>query len=157
MRQKFQPLPVTIITLCVVAISYLGQLATNSQGEWYRALEKPEWNPPGWVFGPVWSLIYVLLIISASIIWHKTTGGERWKQMWLFGINGLFNLAWSFCFFQAESTVLGMIDILLVWITVLMLVMKTWPVSRPASVMLMPYLLWVSFASALNAAIMVRN
>ena len=157
MRQKFQILPVIIITLCVVAISFLGQMATNSQGEWFKSLAKPSWNPPGWLFGPVWSTIYVLLIISASIVWHRTTGVERSKLMTLYAINGLFNLAWSFAFFQAESTVLGMIDIVLVWITVLLLLIRTWPVSKPASLMLLPYLLWVTFASCLNFAIMRLN
>jgi benzodiazapine receptor len=157
MRQKFQIIPVVIITLCVVVISLLGQMATNSQGEWFKSLAKPSWNPPGWLFGPVWSTIYVLLIISASIVWHRTIGSERSKLMKLYALNGLFNLAWSFCFFQAESTALGMIDIVLVWITVLLLVIMTWPVSRPASLMLVPYLLWVTFASVLNFSIMRLN
>ncbi len=157
MRQKIQVLPVLIITLCVVVISLLGQMATNSQGEWFKSLAKPSWNPPGWLFGPVWSTIYVLFIVSASIVWHRTSGAARSTLMKLYAINGLFNLAWSFCFFAAESTVLGIIDIIFVWITVLLLVIKTWPVSKPASMMLLPYLLWVTFASILNFSIMWMN
>ncbi|HET6511462.1 MAG TPA: TspO/MBR family protein [Candidatus Kapabacteria bacterium] len=157
LKRRFEWLPTIIITLCVVALSVFGSMATNSQGEWYRSLAKPEWNPPSWVFAPVWTTIYILLIISATIIWHKTNGVERRKLITLFAINGLFNLLWSFAFFQAESTVLGFVDILLVWITVLMLVIKTWPVSRAASLMLVPYLLWVTFATALNGAIMAMN
>lgn len=154
MPKKFQLVPILIITLCVVAISLLGQQATNSQGAWFRSLAKPSWNPPNWLFAPVWTTIYLLLILSASIIWHRAKDYERRKLMTLYAVNGLFNLAWSFAFFQAESTVLGMIDIVLVWITVLLLIINTWPISRSASVMLMPYLLWVTFASALNFAIM---
>lgn len=157
MRQKFQIIPVLIVTLCVVAISFIGQMATDPRSEWFTSLAKPSWNPPNWLFGPVWSTIYILLIISASLIWHRTQAGERSSLMKLYAINALFNLVWSFCFFQAESTVLGMIDIILVWITVLLLVVRTWPISKPASVMLMPYLLWVTFASALNFAIMQLN
>lgn len=157
MRQKFQIVPVVIITLCVVAISLIGQQATNSQGAWFTSLTKPSWNPPNWLFAPVWTTIYLLLIISASIIWHCAKVYERGPLMRLYAINAVFNLAWSFCFFQAESTALGLADIILVWVTVLMLVIKTWPVSRAASLMLMPYLLWVTFATALNYSIMRLN
>jgi tryptophan-rich sensory protein len=157
MRQKFQIVPVVIITLCVVAISLIGQQATNSQGAWFTSLTKPSWNPPNWLFAPVWTTIYLLLIISASIIWHRAKVYERGPLMRLYAINAVFNLAWSFCFFQAESTALGLADIILVWVTVLMLVIKTWPVSRAASLMLMPYLLWVTFATALNYSIMRLN
>jgi translocator protein len=157
MRTKIQLIPIIVITLCVVAISLLGQQATNSQGEWFRALEKPGWNPPNWLFAPVWTTIYLLLIISASIIWHRAKQYERGKLMTLYAINGLFNLAWSFAFFQAQSSVLGMIDILFVWVTVLLLVIRTWPISRTAALMLVPYLVWVTFASCLNFAIMQLN
>lgn len=157
LKRNFEWLPTIIITLCVVALSVFGSMATNSQGEWYRSLVKPDWNPPSWVFAPVWTTIYILLIISATITWHRTSGNERRKLMTLFAINGLFNLLWSFAFFQAESTVFGFVDILLVWVTILMLVIRTWRISKAASFMLVPYLLWVTFATALNGAIMAMN
>ena len=155
--KRIQVLPIVIISLAVVAISVLGNLATDSQSDWYRSLNKPSWNPPSWIFAPVWTTIYVLLIISASIAWHKTTGSERWSVMRLYVLNGVFNAAWSFCFFQAQSTMLGMLDIILVWVTVILLMLRTWRYSKLASLLLLPYLIWVMFASALNAAIVANN
>jgi translocator protein len=157
MRQRLQTLPIVIIALAVVAISLLGNLATDAQSAWYQNLSKPDWNPPSWVFAPVWTTIYVLLIIAASTVWHNTQGAERSSMMKLFALNGIFNAAWSFCFFQAQSPLLGMIDILAVWVTILLLVIRSWRISKPSSMMLLPYLLWVTFASALNAAILARN
>lgn len=157
MQRKIQIAPILAITACVVAISLLGNVATDPQGEWFRSLNKPSWNPPNWVFAPVWTTIYLLLIISASIAWHKSSGAVRSQTMKLYAINGFFNLAWSFCFFQAQSAILGMVDIILVWGTIILLMKQTWGISKAASLLLLPYLIWVTFASALNAAIVSLN
>jgi tryptophan-rich sensory protein len=137
----------------VIAISVLGGLATDTSSAWYTTLRKPSWQPPAWLFGPVWTTIYLLLAISAIIAWNNTSGSGRTAIMLLYGINGLFNLAWSYIFFRGHSPFWAGIDILAVWGTILLLMIRTWPVSPTASLLLLPYLLWVTFASILNWAI----
>ncbi|MEP7217629.1 MAG: TspO/MBR family protein [Bacteroidota bacterium] len=150
-------MPSILIFLAVIAIATLGGLATDTASAWYLHLSKPSWQPPGWLFGPVWSTIYLLLAISASLVWHAARGGSRSTLMALYGINGALNLAWSFIFFQGHTPLWAGIDIIILWCSILLIMVRAWPVSRAASLLLLPYLLWVSFASVLNWSIVGLN
>jgi tryptophan-rich sensory protein len=149
--------PILSIIGSVVAIALLGGLATDTSSAWYLNLRKPSWQPPAWLFGPVWTTIYALLAASAIIVWRKTRGETGKAIMILYAINGAFNLAWSWIFFRGHSAFWGGFDILAVWITIILLMIRAWPVSRAASMLLLPYLLWVTFASVLNWAIVTIN
>lgn len=150
-------LPSALIALAVAAIAVLGGLATDTASTWYMELNKPEWQPPSWLFGPVWTTIYVLLAVSAIIAWHNSTGETRTRLMMLYGINGALNLAWSFIFFQGHSPLWAGVDIIALWVTIIMIMNQVRQVSTAASLLLLPYLLWVSFASVLNWTIVAIN
>ncbi len=149
-RNHIDMLPSAVIVLAVAGIAVIGGMATDTTSLWYLGLDKPAWQPPGWLFGPVWTALYILLAWSALIVWHRSGGASRSRLMWLYGVNGALNLAWTFIFFQAHSPFWAGIEIVVMWGTIVAMMMRAWPVSRPASLMLLPYLVWVGFASALT-------
>ena len=149
--------PTIAIVAAVVAIAVFGGLATDTTSLWYLDFAKPAWQPPAWLFGPVWTLLYLLLALSAIIIWHDTSGSTRRGLMTLYAVNGALNLGWSIIFFRGHSPLWGGIEVIALWLTILMLMVRTWPISRPASLMLLPYLLWVGFASVLTWTIEGMN
>ncbi len=156
-RSHIDPLPSALIVLAVVAIAVIGGFATDTYSVWYNQLIKPTWQPPGWLFGPVWTTLYILLAWSALIVWHRTSGQERSRMMMLYGANGALNLAWTFIFFQGHSPFWAGIEIVVLWATILMMIVRSNPISRAASLMLVPYLLWVGFASVLTWTIFALN
>jgi tryptophan-rich sensory protein len=149
--------PTLSIVGAVVAIAALARVGTDTESSWYKGLKKPEWQPSSKLFAPVWFTIYLLLAISAILVWHETTGDMRIRLMILYAINGVLNLAWSFIFFKARSPLVAGIDIVGLAITILLIMVRVWPVSPVASLLLLPYLLWVCFASVLNWAIARMN
>jgi tryptophan-rich sensory protein len=124
---------------------------------WYAALNKPSWNPPSWLFGPVWTLLYIMMAIAAWLVWRK--GGwtlQRWP-LGLFVIQWLLNAIWTPLFFGMHLIGLALVDIVLLWIAIVATLAAFWRVSKPAAWLLVPYLAWVSFATALNFAIWQLN
>jgi len=150
-------LPASVIVAAVIAIAVIGGFATDTASAWYLELNRPAWQPPAWLFGPVWTVLYILLALSAIIIWRTTSGNERTQLMWLYGTNGALNLAWTFIFFQAHSPLWAGIEIAVLWLTILVIMRRVWPHSRSASLMLLPYLLWVGFATVLTWTIVSLN
>jgi len=150
-------LPTTTIICVVVAIAVGGGTATDTGSTWYAALVRPTWQPPNWLFAPVWTTVYLLLALSAIIVYGRSTGTTRRRLMALYGLNGVLNLSWTWIFFQGHSPLWAGIDIIALWVTIAGLMIGTRPVSRAASWMLAPYLLWVSFASILNWSIVRLN
>lgn len=123
---------------------------------WYAGLIKPSFNPPGWIFSPVWITLYVLMGISIYLIWSaydKASAGQRKKlkiTFWLFWAHLFFNATWSIMFFGLKSAALGLINIAIIWVFILVLMIRFWKIKKLASYLLIPYFLWVSFASVLN-------
>jgi translocator protein len=154
---QIQILPVLCIAGVVVAIAVLGGLATDVRSGWYVALRKPDWQPPASLFGPVWTTLYLLLIVSASIAWHSTSGTQRTSIMILYALNGALNLAWSFIFFRSRSPLVAGVDIVGVLLSILWIIVRVWPISPWAAGLLIPYLLWVAFATVLNWSIARMN
>lgn len=145
---------VGFVVLCL-AVGALGGWATaQSVAEWYPTLAKPSWTPPPWLFAPVWTVLYILMGVSAWLVW-KT--GEAKVPMLLFGAQLLLNLAWSFLFFGARSPGLALIDIAALWVAIAAMIFAYAFRSRLAAFLMVPYLAWVSFAMALNAAIFMLN
>lgn len=125
---------------------------------WYASLNKPFFSPPNWIFGPVWTILYLLMGISFYLIWKKGWGKKSVKSAGMFFLAQLIlNLLWSPIFFGLKSPLLGLIIIVAMWILIVMTIKKFYPLSKLASYLLIPYFLWVSFATVLNAAILILN
>ena len=123
-------------------------------GDWYAALQKPAWTPPSWVFAPVWTTLYVMILIAGFLAWRT---GKAYAALTFWGLNLLFNAAWSWLFFGLHRIDLGLADIVLVWLTIVAFIVAAWRHSLAASLLFVPYLAWVTLATALNAAIWRLN
>lgn len=121
----------------------------SSVGTWYLTLKKPSINPPSWVFGPVWTGIFLLMGISLYLVW--TAGNKNKKTAYIvFGVQLFLNILWSVLFFGLQSPGAAFLEICLLWIAIAANVIMFWRLSRPAGYLLLPYLFWVSFAAILN-------
>lgn len=125
-------------------------------GEWYAALAKPGWTPPSWVFGPVWTLLYVLMGVAAWLVWDRHRNAAR-VALTLFVLQLIVNAAWSWLFFGLRSPALAFAGIVLLWALILATVIAFRRLRPPAAALLLPYLAWVTFAAALNFAIWRLN
>lgn len=143
------------ILLCL-AVGSIGGFATqDSIDSWYRTLAKPWWNPPDWVFAPVWTLLYIMMGIAAWLVWK--TGERLGPAMALFGLQLVFNLLWSLIFFGLRSPGLALIEVVFLWGSVLLTMLAFFGRQRVAGWLFVPYLAWVSFAAILNFAIWRLN
>jgi tryptophan-rich sensory protein len=137
----------------------LGALATTSAiPTWYAALSKPAWTPPNWIFGPVWTVLYAVMGIAAARVWirhRQTSAGKR--SLALFGAQLAMNAEWPVLFFGLHAVGAALVAILILWAAILALILWWWRLERPSSLLLIPYLAWVSYATALNAAIWRLN
>ena len=137
----------------------LGGLATAPAiPTWYATLVKPTWTPPGWVFGPVWTVLYALMGIAAARVWirhRQTSAGKR--SLALFGAQLALNAEWPVLFFGLKAPGAALVSIAILWATILALIVWWWRLERTSAALLIPYLAWVSFATALNAAIVRLN
>ncbi|MGV8075574.1 MAG: TspO/MBR family protein [Syntrophobacteraceae bacterium] len=127
-------------------------------GEWYASLAKPSWNPPNAVFGPVWSVLYALMGVSAWLVWRRAgfTGAGR-SVMGLFFVQLVLNALWSYLFFGLHRPDIAFFEIVVLWVAILVVVVLFWSVDRVAGVLMLPYLAWVGFASCLNFALWRLN
>lgn len=151
--------PSLLICIAIPLVSGLlsGFATSDSINTWYSTLNKPSFNPPNYLFGPVWSVLYILMGIGLYLILQTPKSDMRTKSIWLFVIQLILNLSWSFIFFNAQSPLAALITIGILWITILMMMIYFHTLSPLASYLQLPYLLWVSFASVLNAAIWILN
>lgn len=124
---------------------------------WHAGLRKPSFNPPNSVFGPVWSALYLLMGISLFLIWRSPAGQERQDALIAFGIQLALNFAWSFIFFRFRQIALALAEILVLWIAILGMILLFREVDAVAAYLQIPYLLWVGFATFLNASIWKLN
>ena len=149
---------VALIVSAVGATAGLGGLATTPvlRSRWYRRLRKPAWQPPDAVFGPIWTVLYALIASSMVTLRRGPTSSQR-PLFILFGTNLALNLAWTLIFFRGRSPLAAGVEIVALEGTTLALVIRAWPVSRAAALMLVPYAAWVAFATALTWAISRRN
>lgn len=150
------------LLISVVGCELVGVLGTpftlSAIPTWYAALNKPFFAPPNWLFGPAWTLLYFLMGVAFYLIWKQGWKKPRVKEAGLFFLAQLaLNFIWSPVFFGLQAPLLGLIVIVALWLLILMTMKKFYPLSRPAFYLLVPYILWVSFATALNAAIWILN
>ena len=136
----------------------LGSLWTfPSLGDWYAGLAKPSWNPPNSVFGPVWTALYALMASSAWLVWRRRERDSVAGPLLLFAGQLVLNALWSGIFFALHRPGWAFVEILFLWLMILLTAAAFWRVDRVASIMLFPYLAWVSFAAVLNGAIWKLN
>jgi translocator protein len=148
--------PLIVCALIAVVVGVAGGLLTET-GPWYRALKVPAWKPPDWAFGPVWTTIFTLCIVAASLVWRDGDANQRQTMVILFAINIVLNILWSALFFWGRRPDLALYEVAFLWLSILALVIAFWPVNRLAGLMLLPYLAWVSVASLLNLSIVRLN
>jgi translocator protein len=126
-------------------------------GDWYARLQKPAWNPPNWIFGPVWTALYTMMAVAAWFVWKRGGFAAQLIALSLFLLQLLINALWSPLFFGLRNPALAFVDIVMLWLALLATVVAFWRVRPLAGALLVPYLTWVTFASALNFAIWRLN
>lgn len=146
------------IILCLLA-GFIGSFFTASSiSSWYSTLAKPFFNPPNYLFGPVWTLLYILMGISLYIIWTKKSNPKQKKfAIYLFAIQLILNTLWSILFFGLQNPLLAFIEIIFLWAAILLTIINFKKISKPAAYLLIPYILWVSFAAILNFSLYYLN
>lgn len=130
-------------------------MTANSVQTWYPTLNKPSWNPPNWLFAPVWTALYIMMAVSVWLVWRE--GQFTGVPAALFALQLLLNVAWSWLFFARHRPDLAFGEIVLLWLAILATSLSFRPVSSTAFALLIPYLLWVTFASYLNWTIWRLN
>jgi translocator protein len=141
-----------------LAVGGIGGAATVSSLEtWYRTLEKPRWNPPDAVFGPVWSTLYVLMGLALALARRAGTTEQRRRSEAVFALQLALNLAWSVAFFARRSPAAGVAVIVLLWAAIIATIRELGAASKVAALLLLPYLAWVTFAAVLNGEIWRLN
>ena len=143
--------------VAVTAVAVVGGLATDTTSEWYRELEKPSWQPPGSVFGLVWTVLYVLIAIAATLSFRDVGGPRRRLVLGLYAANLALNVAWTWIFFQGHAPTAAGVEILVLLATIVALIWLVWPHNRAAAIALAPYGAWVAFATALTWTIAANN
>jgi tryptophan-rich sensory protein len=146
------------IAICLLAAVIGSAFTMPAIPTWYATLLKPALNPPAWVFGPVWTVLYILMGIALYLVWSR-----GWSQknvqvaMVIFAVQLVLNVLWSYLFFGLQSPFFALIEIVLLWVAIVMTIGAFYRVSVPAALLLLPYLLWVTFATYLTYGIYILN
>jgi benzodiazapine receptor len=149
---------VICIIACFAAAGFGSIFTSKAIPDWYRGLKKPPYTPPNWVFGPVWTVLYILMAVSVFLVWQKGLAAPGVTTAFtLFWIQLAANAIWSYVFFARRSVIGGIINIIILWLLILATVITSFPVSTIAGILLLPYILWVSIAMYLNIGIWVLN
>lgn len=144
------------IGLCLGAGALGSLVTTPSVGGWYSTLVKPAFNPPNWIFGPVWTTLFILMGIALYFVWTSNSR-KRVAAQKLFYLQLSLNVLWSYLFFGLRNPSLALLDIVALWIAIFLTIRAFVPVSKFAAYLLFPYLAWVSFALVLNLSIVLLN
>lgn len=147
-----------LFLLATFAAGAIGSAVTiDSVRTWFPTIAKPSWNPPNWVFGPVWSTLYVLMATAAWRVWRKAEGPAARRLLAIYAVHLVLNALWSILFFGLHSPGLALIEIVVLWSLLLTLQVRFWKADRLAGLLWAPYLGWVSFATVLNSAMWFLN
>ena len=145
------------LLLCFATAALGAYFNTFGLGKWYDSLTKPWWNPPSWIFGPVWTVLYILMAISLWRVWLRAPEKDvRWA-VGLFLVHLIFNAAWSGIFFALQRPGWALVEIVILWLLILALIHVFRQISLFAACLLVPYFLWVSFATLLNGSLYWLN
>ncbi len=148
---------IIFIAICLAA-GGLGAIATTPEIDgWYKTIARPSWNPPDWIFGPVWTTLYVLMAIAAWLVWKPAGFKAAAMPLTLFAIQLLLNIAWSWIFFRLHEPGWAFAEVVVLWLAIVATTVTFFRCSTIAGWLLVPYVAWVSFASVLNFAIWQMN
>ncbi len=139
---------IVCIVLAYVPAIVGGLFVSDVSGGWYDSV-RPSITPPSWLFGPVWTILYFMIACSLYRVWTRESK-SRTKIIWLYGFNLAFNALWTIFYFGMHNPLLSFVDIILIWLSIIGMMVVSWKVDRKATYLLVPYFLWVSFASILN-------
>jgi benzodiazapine receptor len=157
--KRFQFFPYLISLLIVLFIGFVASLVTRPEiAGWYNTLRKPSFNPPSWLFAPVWTIIYIMIATSAYLVWkHRSRKPAYIIARSVYFIQLALNFSWSIMFFGMHQIAGAMVVIILLWLNIIVNINRFNKFSRTAAWLLVPYLLWVSFAGVLNVSIYLLN
>ena len=150
----------SLLMLIAFGGASFGAAATGAifrPGEWYRGLDKPRWQPPDWLFAPVWTVLYAMIASSGWLVWRQKGVADAAVPLTAYAVQLILNAAWTPIFFGLRRPGLAAIEIAMVWGSIFATIWFFYPVSPAAAGLLVPYLVWVSFAAALNISIWRRN
>jgi len=133
----------------VYSIAFIGSLFTSIDNSWYESI-KPSITPPSFVFPIVWNILFFLIALSLYFAWTNSKKLDKKKLILIFGINLILNAFWSFLYFKMQNPLYAFFDLILIWISILGMIFVTYKINKKSSYLLVPYLLWVSFAGILN-------
>jgi tryptophan-rich sensory protein len=143
------------LAVCLGAAALGALMTTPALRPWYADLHKPQWAPPNWLFGPVWTVLYLAMAVAAWLVWGRS--GLMDRPMKVFVLQLALNVAWSGVFFGLRSPGAAFAEIIAMWLAILATLIEFWKISSAAGWLLVPYLLWVSFAAVLNFSIWRLN
>lgn len=151
------PALAVFLVLCLLVAAVGGAVTATSVGTWYAALAKPAFNPPDWIFGPVWTVLYLMIAVAGWRVWRwRERPGAR-LALGAWGVQLALNLGWSFLFFGARLIGAALVEIVVLLAAILATAALFWRIDRLAGWLLVPYLAWVGFATVLNAALWRLN
>jgi tryptophan-rich sensory protein len=139
------------------AAGSVGAVASAQAASFYAQLCQPTWAPPAWLFGPVWTTLYILMAVAAWLVWRKHGFSGAATALWLFIIQLLANALWTWLFFALHLGALSFAEIVLLWLLIAATIFAFWPLQRLAALLLLPYLIWVSLATALTFSLWQLN
>jgi tryptophan-rich sensory protein len=150
--------PLALFLVLAFAAAGIGALATTTGIEgWYATLQKPSWNPPRALFGPVWTVLYVLMAVATWQAWNTGEGGQARRTVSLYSAQLTLNALWSVLFFGLHRPDMAFVEILILWAVLLVILFRYWRIKKAAAWLWMPYVLWVTFAAVLNGTIWSLN
>lgn len=141
---------VLIFSLIIVySIAFIGSLFTSIDNDWYESV-RPTITPPSFVFPIVWNILFFLIALSLYLAWINSKNKDKKKIILVFGINLILNALWSFLYFKMQNPLYAFVDLILIWISIIAMIFVTYKIKKSSAYLLIPYLLWVSFAGILN-------
>ncbi len=145
------------IALCFLLSAAGGTITSTSVDTWFQALQKPSFNPPDWIFAPVWTILYLLMAISGWLVWRTVQLKQRRLGLFVFAVQLVLNFTWSLLFFGLQRVDLALINIIVLLLVIIANAILFWRVVPLAGILFIPYVLWVAYASVLNASIWMLN
>jgi len=146
------------LLICQVAGGIGSIFTMPAIGVWFATLQKPIFSPPNWIFGPVWTILFILMGIALYLVWSKSKEQKgRNEAIVFFYLQLILNIGWSFCFFYLHNPLAGLLEIFVLWFFILLTIIYFYKISKPAAYLLLPYIFWVSFAAILNYFLYILN
>jgi tryptophan-rich sensory protein len=148
---------IVFVALCGIVSGIGGFITATSIDSWYQALQKPVFNPPDWVFPPVWTTLYIFMAVAGWRVWRRARFDAGRKALAVFGVQLGLNLAWSFLFFGLQQIGLALVEVVILLVAIIANTILFWRIDRLAGALFVPYALWVAYAIMLNASIFLLN